>query len=456
MSRASFLAFALAALAPLTCAAAAAKPNPVATARSWAIRIVVPGAAGKSTKLVRSAAADGTYTSASFAYPADGSVIITGATTASASAKVGARTRAVAASGVTDISIFDGEITADSLTARADAATGRLSASGTFGGTRVSNLQALGRRHAPDRMKLGNWGYLTTGGHGVDSSAPEGTKGYHGFVTALDVHLSAAHGGLPAGSEILVGYAEAEVQTAPPPTPPGQGARLVGDRPQDLPKTEQPLIGVPQLITPPLDGGPYVFPVFGRSSYAAAYGTFRTDVVYHHGDDILGELGQPVVAMADGTVFSVGWNRDGGNRLWLRDRQGNTFYYAHLAAFSTLVANGARVHAGQVIGFMGDTGDTEGLPAHLHFEVHPVSLLFLGYDGAVDPTTYLRSWRHLVTLPFPVATGWAPSVPGQAKAPEPGAFLLGVSDISTADGLDPPSLLRAIKRHPAKPAANRP
>ena len=52
------------------------------------------------------------------------------------------------------------------------------------------------------------------------------------------------------------------------------------------------------------------------------------------------------------------------------DSQGNQFYYAHLSAFSTTAVNGAHVKAGQVIGFMGNTGDARGTPYHLHFEVH--------------------------------------------------------------------------------------
>jgi murein DD-endopeptidase MepM/ murein hydrolase activator NlpD len=198
-----------------------------------------------------------------------------------------------------------------------------------------------------------------------------------------------------------------------------------------LPKVIGPLVGVPQFVTPPLDAGPYLFPVYGTSSYGDAYGADRGDVTFHHGDDIFGELGQPLLAVANGTVFSVGWNRVGGNRLWLRDHQGNLFYYAHLAAFSTSVRNGARVKAGQVVGFMGNTGDAEGAATHLHFEVHPVSLIYLGYDGAVDPTTYLQSWRRLRSLPFPVATGWAPSPPGLSRAPQPGALLIGATDIAT-------------------------
>ena len=166
-------------------------------------------------------------------------------------------------------------------------------------------------------------------------------------------------------------------------------------------------------------------PDLRRRRYGDTYGEFRGDVTYHHGDDIFGELGQPIVAVADGTIFSVGWNKIGGNRLWLRDRQGNAFYYAHLSAFSTLVFNGAHVKAGQVIGFMGNTGDAEGTPTHLHFEVHPVSLLYLGYDGAIDPTPFLdecEAARSGCRIPIP--PGWAPSVTGGNAAPQPGAILL--------------------------------
>jgi hypothetical protein len=100
----------------------------------------------------------------------------------------------------------------------------------------------------------------------------------------------------------------------------------------------------------------------------------------------------------DGTVFSVGWNNVGGWRLWLRDRKGNEFYYAHLSAYTKLAHNGARVKAGQVLGFVGNTGDAQGTPFHLHFEVHPVAMLFLGYDGAVNPTKYLDAWKRLADV----------------------------------------------------------
>jgi hypothetical protein len=199
-------------------------------------------------------------------------------------------------------------------------------------------------------------------------------------------------------------------------------------------------------VTPKLTAGGYVFPVYGPASYTDTFGAFRGDVSggWHHGDDIFAPLGAPVLAIADGTVFSVGWNDIGGNRLWLRDRGGNQFYYAHLSAFTPYAVNNAHVRAGTVLGFVGDTGDAEGTPYHLHFEVHPVGLLGLGYDGAVDPTKYLDAWRRLEDVRFAAAAGWAPVPASSASAPAPGAILLQASDISSASGLAPGSIEHAL------------
>ena len=67
--------------------------------------------------------------------------------------------------------------------------------------------------------------------------------------------------------------------------------------------------------------------------------------------------------------FRVGWNTLGGRRLWLADRHGNLFYFAHLAGFSPLAKEGAQVRRGDVIGFVGTSGDAQGTPPHLHFQI---------------------------------------------------------------------------------------
>jgi hypothetical protein len=51
----------------------------------------------------------------------------------------------------------------------------------------------------------------------------------------------------------------------------------------------------------------------------------------------------------------------------------------------------------------------------------------------------------VASLAFPVAAGWVPKVAGTVSTPTPGAVLIGAADISTADGLDPASLRRAVR-----------
>jgi len=199
-------------------------------------------------------------------------------------------------------------------------------------------------------------------------------------------------------------------------------------------------VAVPPVALPALGPGERVLPVLGAAPPADTFGALRSDVAgdWHHGDDIFAPVGTPVLAAADGVVFSVGWNRLGGWRLWLRDREGNEFYYAHLSGYSSFGVDGALVHAGDVLGFVGETGDAEGTPSHLHFEVHPASLLALGYDGAVDPTRYLARWRRVARVAAAAAGGWTPF----GSRARTGAVLVRARDVAGASGLAPGSLFR--------------
>jgi murein DD-endopeptidase MepM/ murein hydrolase activator NlpD len=415
-----------------------------ATARAYAIRIVVPNADGASTPTV-SAPEDSVVFSGTFDY---NHVVTAGSANASASARGGPSASATASAEVSNLSLFGGEVTAKSVVAQAHAEARLGAAKGDISGSTVTELTAFGQPVTGNAMQLGDWGSLTTVSGGA-SGTP--ATGYRGSVTALEVRLTADHGGLVAGTTILVGYAEVAAQAAPPeppvqaPKPPtSKGAKSSHGAPEPVPGF--PPVRQPPEVTPNLTAGGYVFPVYGPSAFTDTFGAPRGDISngWHHGDDIFAPLGAPLLAVASGTVFSVGWNKLGGNRLWLRDGQGNLFYYAHLSAFSPLAVNGSKVNAGDVVGFVGNTGDAQGTPFHLHFEIHPVGLLGLGYDGAVNPTSYLLAWKHLQDVSFAGGDAWAP-LHSLGNAPKPGAILLAATDISIADGLVPGSLQRAIR-----------
>jgi murein DD-endopeptidase MepM/ murein hydrolase activator NlpD len=199
-------------------------------------------------------------------------------------------------------------------------------------------------------------------------------------------------------------------------------------------------------VTAPLSAEGYVFPIFGPVSFGDSFGAPRAGIPggWHHGEDIFAATGTPVLAVADGTIHTVGFIKLGGYRLWLRDDSGNEFYYAHLSAYTPLAIEGKRVEAGDVIGFVGDTGDAEGGLPHLHFEIHPAAMIGLGYDGVVAPYPILVAWRRAADISFSAGRIFVPVATGADELPPPGAVLLQADDISPTSGLIPGALERAL------------
>lgn len=109
-----------------------------------------------------------------------------------------------------------------------------------------------------------------------------------------------------------------------------------------------------------------LFPVAGPCEYIDSWGFARSGGRRHKGADIMAAAGTPVVAVRDGVVTS-GSNRLGGITLWLETDDGTRYYYAHLQ--SVAIGSG-RVTTGQVIGYVGSTGNASGGAPHLHFEIH--------------------------------------------------------------------------------------
>jgi len=127
-------------------------------------------------------------------------------------------------------------------------------------------------------------------------------------------------------------------------------------------------------------GGPgFLCPVAGPSTFVDTWGAPRSGGRRHQGVDMLSARGTPAVAVVSG-VTRMSRNRLGGNALWLDGDDGNSYYYAHFDRYGKIGV----VKAGDIVGYVGDTGDARGTP-HLHFEVHP------GRGAAVNPYPTARS-----------------------------------------------------------------
>lgn len=132
--------------------------------------------------------------------------------------------------------------------------------------------------------------------------------------------------------------------------------------------------------------GGFVFPVDGPHSFTDTWGDPRSGGRTHQGADVFAARGTPCVACYTGTINRTCWNQGlGGTAVWLDGDNGVSYYYAHLDGIADGIDAGVRVSAGQVIGYVGDSGNARGGPCHLHFQAHP------GGGAPVNPYSILRA-----------------------------------------------------------------
>lgn len=109
-----------------------------------------------------------------------------------------------------------------------------------------------------------------------------------------------------------------------------------------------------------------ICPIQGPSAYGDTWGAPRSGGRRHQGTDMIAPTGTPLQAVIGGEVAHRS-NSLGGITLSLLGDTGNRYYYAHLVGYEGLPG---RVEQGQVIGYVGDSGNATGIP-HLHFEIRP-------------------------------------------------------------------------------------
>jgi murein DD-endopeptidase MepM/ murein hydrolase activator NlpD len=145
-------------------------------------------------------------------------------------------------------------------------------------------------------------------------------------------------------------------------------------------------------------------PMRGPCWFSDSWGDPRGPGRRHQGVDLFAEPGSHVYAVVDGTLTRRAWDQPGrraGNAWWLTADDGSYYFYGHLADFAPDLSVGSRVQAGEIIGFMGNTGNS-AFP-HLHFEIHPHG------GGAVNPYPVLHPLGGCKTGGgYTQPSGWVP------------------------------------------------
>ncbi len=194
----------------------------------------------------------------------------------------------------------------------------------------------------------------------------------------------------------------------PPPGPvsvPPDAQKLIDSVPRTPGRTTAPLLAAIQPLVglgmTPTDAAVLAFgqfPVGGLANYSDdwLYPRFSGGFHLHQGNDIFAATGVPVRAPFTG-VARTSTNGLGGLSVDVTLPDGTYVYMAHMNAFAPILASGQSVpvHQGDVVAFVGATGDAAGGASHDHFEIHPKG------GAAVDPKPYLDAWMNAAIAAAP-------------------------------------------------------
>jgi murein DD-endopeptidase MepM/ murein hydrolase activator NlpD len=134
------------------------------------------------------------------------------------------------------------------------------------------------------------------------------------------------------------------------------------------------------------------FPVAGPAYWTDDWHACRDGCTrFHEGLDIFAPHGTPLVATADGVVTQKLVGELSGTSIEIQDQSGIQYFYAHLSAWAEPINVGDQVRVGQVLGYVGNTGNAISTPPHLHLEIQPGGI-------PVPPKPFVDRWLRIAEL----------------------------------------------------------
>lgn len=132
------------------------------------------------------------------------------------------------------------------------------------------------------------------------------------------------------------------------------------------------------------------FPVAGLTWWQDDWHAYRCCpyIHEHQGLDMFAARGTPVVAAADGLISQKVNGSISGLGVEVTDSSGTQYFYAHLDGFALGLSKGSRVERGDVLGYVGNTGNARGTSSHLHFEIQPGGI-------PIPPKPLVDAWLAL-------------------------------------------------------------
>lgn len=152
-----------------------------------------------------------------------------------------------------------------------------------------------------------------------------------------------------------------------------------------------------QALFQPLNSSQLRMPVIGVQvgNLSDSWHDPRSGGRVHKGIDIFAPKGTEVIAVADGIVSYIGDQKLGGHCIWLTTENGSSFYYAHLDRWAPGIYEGMEVQAGDLLGFVGNTGNAKDTPSHLHFGVNQSDEMVNPYPLLTHAVTLARAHPHV-------------------------------------------------------------